>query len=66
MYGPQFGRRKHRLRIARIALDFVTGAELLEEPENPLRTGVVEVMNDDHRVIGMLRRIVGEPDRPCS
>src|SRR5215469_2016199 len=44
----QLGRRQPGLRIALIALDPIGEAQLLEEPQDALRSGVVEVVNDNH------------------
>src|SRR6266404_1945547 len=46
---PQSRRREHRLLVALPALDLVRHAELLEQPEHPLRARLVEMMDDDHR-----------------
>ncbi len=43
------GRGEHRLRIARIALDPVVDFQFLEQPQDALRTGVLEVVHGDHR-----------------
>ena len=48
MHGAQLGRREHGVGIALIALDFVLDAQFFEHPEHALRTGIVEMVNDEH------------------
>jgi len=48
-------RREHRSCVALVALHFVLEAELLEEPEDALRAGVIEMMEDDHGGLGRCR-----------
>src|ERR1700722_15714656 len=49
MHGQQRRRGEHRLRVPLVAFDLVVEPQLFEEPEDALRAGVVEVMDDDHR-----------------
>src|SRR5271163_4107567 len=44
----QHRRSQHRFGVAFVALDLVRYTEFLEQPQHPLRPGVVEVMNNDH------------------
>ena len=48
MHFAQRGGREHRLRIALIALDLVRQSQFLQQPQNSLRAGVVEVMKREH------------------
>ena len=48
MHVQEFGRRKSGLLVAAVALDLVVASEFFEEPENALRTGVLEVVDGDH------------------
>ena len=42
------GRREHRLSVARVADDLIVQAQLLEQPEHPLRARIFEMMDLDH------------------
>ena len=44
----QLRRSEHRLLVARVPLHFVGDTELLEEPENPLRARILEMMHGQH------------------
>jgi len=68
---PQTPRRKHGLRVALITDDFVGKRELFQEPEDPLRSGIVQVVDFDQgkwtlarATPSMLRdsRTPGDPD----
>src|ERR1019366_5027435 len=52
VHGAKLRRREHRLPVALVALHFVLEPELLQEPEDALRAGVIEVVKDDHRFGG--------------
>jgi hypothetical protein len=57
-------RREHGLGIALVALDFVLEAELFEQPEDPLRAGIVQVVHDDHR-LALLHLTFVRDIQPC-
>jgi hypothetical protein len=44
----EFGRRQPGLGVALIALHLIGRAQLLQQPQDALRTGVVEVMKREH------------------
>ncbi len=48
MHLLQFGRGTHGGRVALVAFHRIGQAQLLEQPEHALRTGIVQVMDDDH------------------
>jgi hypothetical protein len=48
VHGAERLRREHRLGVALVALDLVLDSELLEQPEDALRAGVVEVVDGNH------------------
>jgi hypothetical protein len=41
--------RETRLGITFVVLNLIGGAEFFQKPQNPLRTGVIERMDEDHR-----------------
>src|SRR3954469_21202036 len=45
---PERRRRQHRAGIAFVANHLIRQAELLEQPEDALRTRVFQMMDDDH------------------
>ncbi len=47
--GEQLGRGGHGLGVPLVALDLVRQAELLQQPQDALRTGIVEMMDGQHR-----------------
>ena len=47
MDGPQARRRKQGLGVAPVSDDFVAEAEFLQQPEDSLRTRIVEMMDLD-------------------
>jgi hypothetical protein len=49
--GAQFRRRQHRLRVALVFFDLVLQSQFFEQPENALRARIVEVVDNDHRVL---------------
>src|SRR5258706_126150 len=62
--GEPLARREHRLAVALVGLDLVLQAELLEQPQHPLRARVVQVVNDDH---GLVAGILGvSASRPVA
>src|ERR1700682_3832791 len=48
MHRGQFRRRQPRHGIALIALHLIGKPKLFQQPQNPLRTGVVEMMEREH------------------
>jgi hypothetical protein len=46
--GLQGGGRQHGLRVALIPLHLIGQAHFLQQPEDPLRAGIVEVVDGDH------------------
>ena len=46
--GLQGGGRQHGLRVALIPLHLIGQAHLLQQPEDPLRAGIVEMVDGDH------------------
>ena len=49
VHGAQLGRGQHGLGVALVMLDLVGEPELLKQPQDPLRAGVVEVVDGEHR-----------------
>src|SRR5712671_3388812 len=47
MDGAQLGRRAH-VGLTLVTDDLVGDTKLLEQPQHALRTGIVEVMDDEH------------------
>src|ERR1700720_1308423 len=50
MDGAQLGRRAH-VGLTLVTDDLVGDAKLLEQPQQALRTGIVEVMDDEHGLV---------------
>src|SRR5216683_3611996 len=50
MHRVELRRRQPRLRVALIVLHLVGHAEFFQQPQNPLRAGVVEMMDGEHGV----------------
>src|SRR5262249_19274797 len=59
-YPRELRRRKPRLLIALIAHELVGRAELFEQPEDPLGTGIVEMMESEHGVSSGLAGLAAE------
>jgi hypothetical protein len=55
VHGAQLRRRQHRLRVALVFLDLVFQAEFLQQPQDALGAGVVQVVDDDHGRRGRMK-----------
>jgi hypothetical protein len=48
MHGAERRGREHGLLVARVPYDLVRHAQLLKQPQHPLRPGVVEMVDTNH------------------
>ena len=48
VYCLQLRRREARGGVALIEFDVIRDVQLFKQPENPLRAGIIQVMDDDH------------------